>query len=263
MEITLFEAAQRKTKRESYNQGTTSSPKFPADQKFNFNINYRNNSSFPLWLHPYFAFGTWVGGVFIPYSPQRDLITYVPTWEDDMGYAFDGEWMRLGGAGMARAARNMFIDFPDDNLYTERAYLKVPASGVKSTGFDNVLVGHNARSIVAPYPPISTKEYLVLQSTAIGETWYYEPRDIFEALNLDIAIKSKVYECEYYEAANGEIHGRLVDTGIEVWGGLLGCAQIAHAWGSWSEYHAGHYIYYTWVMMLGEDIPFNAWGWSF
>ena len=47
-----------------------------------------------------------------------------------MGYAMDGEWMRLGGAGMARAARNMFIDFPDDNLWTSRAYLKVPAGNL-------------------------------------------------------------------------------------------------------------------------------------
>ncbi|MBA7680287.1 hypothetical protein ES703_88601 [subsurface metagenome] len=163
---------------------------------------------------------------------------------------------------MARAARNMFIDFPDDNLWTSRAYLKVPAGGFQSTGFNNVLIGHNARSIVAPYPPISTKEYLVLQSTVRGETWYYDPREVFEPLDLDIAIKSKVYKCEYYETIHGEIHGRLVDTGIEVWGGLLGCAQIAHAWGSWEEYHSGRWIYYTWVMMLGEDIPFNAWGWS-
>ena len=262
MEITLFEAAQRKTKRESYNQGTASSPKFPADQKFNFNINYRNNGSFPVWLHPYFAFGTWIGEVFTPYFPQQDLITYVPTWEDDMGYAWDGEWMRLGGAGMARTARNMSIDFPDDNLYTERAYLKVPAGGSKSTGFDNVLIGGNARSIVAPYPPVPTWEYLVLQLTVSGAISYYDPREVFEALDLDVAIKSKVYECEYYEA-NGEIHGRLVDTGLEVWGGLLGCAQIAHAWGSWSEYHSGHTLNYTWVTMLGEDIPFNAWGWNF
>lgn len=259
MEITLLEAAQRKTKRESYNQGTHSNPKFPADQKFSFNINYKNNGSFPVWLHPYFAFGTWVGGVFIPYSPQRDLITYISTWEDDMGYAFDDEWMRLGGAGMARAAKNMVIDFPDDNLWTSRAYLKVPAGGSKSTGFDNVLIGHNARSIVAPYPPIKNKEYLVLQCEYRGVTDYTNPREVFEALDLDIAIKSKVYECKYSDT----VHSSLVDTGIEVWGGLLDCAQIAHAWGSWIEYHSGDKYVYTWVTMLGKDIPFNAWGWDF
>jgi len=229
-----------------------------ANQFFKFNIKYKNNLGYPVWLHPFFAFGTWVGEVFIPYSPQcsfevreQGLIEANPR----QGKKYDcvDDWVRLGGAGVNRAAKNMSEYFPDDNLYTERAYLKVPAGGSNNTGFDGVGIGAHARSK-------ST-------DTGWGSGWYEPPclacrveyrgvvdyggwRQAFPPLDLDIAIKSKVYRCDYYEETG---HGYLVDTGTEVWGGLLNCAHITNAWGSWIEYHSGDKYKYTWCWVKPDN----------
>jgi len=152
-----------------------------------------------------------------------------------------------------------------DTLYMSRAYLKVPAGGTAGTGFSNVPVNREARSSpvvddeMEGWQP-QTPPFIALFVTRRSSITLVDWREaVLPPLDLDWAIKSEVWRYEPPEDYDG-VYGRLVSTGIEVWGVLLGAAHLTNAWGSWSKYVQGYTNSYEWkwVDINGEVVAAPA-----
>jgi len=247
MDVNLFQAAARLTKRELDSRDI-------AEQRFSFGITYRNNLPHDVFLQPMFAFGTWQNNIFVPYSPQERIIETRP-FGTDQHYAMKDDYIDLSGMESAFTGRNMTNKI-SDTLYMSRAYLKVPAGGTAETGFSNIQVNKEARSSgvvndeMEGWQP-KTPPFLAIFVTRRSTTLMDWKEAVLPPLDLDWAIKSEVFR---YELLEGEIYGRLVDMGIEVWGVLLGAAHMTNAWGTWSRYVQGYTNYYEWrwVNINGE-----------
>ena len=151
-----------------------------------------------------------------------------------------------------------------DTLYMSRAYLKVPAGSTAETGFSNIQIERNARSSPVEgelgWKP-QTPPFLILFITKRGRTSISDWKEAVQSpLDLDWAIKSDVWRYAPPEEYGG-IYGKLVDTGIEVWGVLLGATHLTNAWGSWSRYVSGYTNYHEWKWVDIDGNPTSPPDW--
>lgn len=254
----------RLTKRESYNRGTSSNPIYPDYEMFSFGISFRNSLDYDVWVQPFFAFGKW-NSAFVPYSPQEDLINRYLLTDPDRFYNIKNDYIDLSAMEAGATGRNMTNKI-SDTLYMSRAYLKVPAHGEAETGFDNILIGKNARSIREYDAEWATWAYLGQPCLALLATYRTVVGAItvmgkaLPPLDLDIDVKSKVWRYQPPEEYGG-VYGNLLDLGLEIWGGLLGAAHITNAWGSWTEVHSGdtYWLEWAWIDQKGNRVAPPDW----
>ena len=256
----FYECLSRLTKREY-----GSAPNEP--QQFSFGITFRNKLNYEVWLDVYFALGLW-NGIFTPYSPQGNLIAaYYPEGGiDTKSYAVKNNYMWLGAnPEYYYTGRNM------TEFYGKGYFLVVPSGGEAETGLDGVYINKHARSIYPPNYSVEPLLALYFKTLQDGEVINegYNTRNVREPLpplDLDIGVYAHVYRYEEVVGPKGTA-ARLVDTGLEVVGGLLNATHITNAWGSWSKAAdwPGRTIHYKWEWVryiepqVFEPCPAPAW----